>query len=219
MPRIVLLEDEPDFRQELAAFLRGRGWEVTEAGSLAAFWPIMEKADIAIIDVNLPDGLGFEAVARLRQCRTSAGIIMLTARGTLQDKLNGFGEGADHYLTKPFRLLELEAIVRALLRRVDNAWCVNPRTQTLTDPNGHQLSLNPSESILLRLLAASPEQRVDKRTLVEAWGHNWLDYDLRKLDLIISRLRQHWLQTGAENLPLKTEHRQGYSFSAPLRLG
>jgi DNA-binding response OmpR family regulator len=218
MACILLLEDEPDYRQELAGFLRGRGHTVRETGTLAEFWPVMDEADVALIDVNLPDGEGFQAVSRLRSSNPSAGIILLTARGTLQDKLAGLGGGADHYLVKPFRLLELEAIIQALLRRVSTHWRLDSRTHALSDPEGHSLLLNPLETTLFHLLALNPEQQVEKRELVEAWGYAWLDYDLRKLDLAISRLRQRWLKECGSALPLKTEHRRGYSFSEPLRL-
>ena len=217
MAHIVLLEDEPDFRHELACFLRGRGHEVMEAACLSEFWPIMPQIDVAIIDVNLPDGDGFHAVARLRADCQACGIVLLTARGTLQDKLTGLGIGADHYLVKPFRLLELEAIIQALLRRVSTHWRLDSRTHALSDREGRSLLLNPLETTLFQLLAVNPEQQVEKRELVEAWGQAWLDYDLRKLDLTISRLRQRWLRECGTPLPLKTEHRRGYSFSEPLR--
>ncbi len=146
MATIVLLEDEVDYRQELSDFLRGRSHAVAEAGSLREFWPVVGWADVAIIDVNLPDGEGFLAVSRLRASDPATGIVLLTARGTLQDKLTGLGGGADHYLVKPFRLLELEAIILALLRRVRVGWQINPKTHVLSDPGAHSLLLNPFET-------------------------------------------------------------------------
>lgn len=80
MAGIVLLEDEAILRQELAGFLERRGHRVSQAGSLAAFWPLMAAAEVAIIDIMLPDGEGFEAVQRLREASPQAGVILLTAR-------------------------------------------------------------------------------------------------------------------------------------------
>ncbi len=98
MSEIVLLEDEIELREEVAAFLQKRGWHVKQAGSVTEFLQHIAQADVAIIDVMLPDGSGFEAAAQLRQERPGCGIIMLTARGATGDKLQGLYGGADHYL-------------------------------------------------------------------------------------------------------------------------
>ncbi len=91
MANIALLEDEVLLRKELAAFLGKRGHQVSQAGSLAEFWPLPAATDIAILDLMLPDGSGLDAASRLRQQFPRLGIIMLTALGATQDKLAGLG--------------------------------------------------------------------------------------------------------------------------------
>ncbi len=213
MTNITLIEDEPLLREELAAFLSGRGHAVLQAASLADFWPLMAQTAIGVIDVMLPDGEGYEAAAKLRQHNAQAGIIMLTARGTLQDKLQGFDTGADHYLIKPFRLLELGAIIDAMKRRVCSGWQLDSRERLLISPSGDQIALGEMELKLLELLALSPGKVVSRQALIEALGMNWVDYDLRRLDTHICRFRQRWQGISGEPLPLKTVHRKGYSFS------
>ncbi|WP_295404735.1 response regulator [uncultured Thiocystis sp.] len=128
MTRILLLEDDWILREELALFLVELGYEVLEAGTLAEFAPLIPGAALAIIDINLPDGDGFDALACLRAQRPGAGAIMLTARGALEDRVRGLTEGADHYLVKPICLVELAAIVQALLRRVAPGWRLHLRS-------------------------------------------------------------------------------------------
>lgn len=218
MAQIVLIEDEDLYRTELAAFLSSRGHTTHQCSCLADFYPIMDKAEVAIIDLNLPDGLGFEAVARLRDSDLRAGIILLTARGATPDKLEGFTSGADHYLVKPVQLLELDAIVSALLRRVAKGWRLNSVERLLSSPEEYSEKLAPIEVKLFELIAASKTGVVSRKELVEAMGLNWISYDQRKLDTQISRLRHRWAEKSGQTLPLQTEHRLGYSFGAAIQI-
>jgi len=102
MSHIGILEDNHVLREELTGFFSQRGHMVYQAGTLAEFWPLIEKIELAILDINLPDGEGFEAVKRMRDERPRGAIVLLTARQTLEDKLNGLNDGADVYLSKPF---------------------------------------------------------------------------------------------------------------------
>ena len=86
----------------------------------------------------------------------------------------------------------------------------------LASPEGVELELGPHEMAIFNQLAMQAESIASKRSLVEAMGFDWLDYDLRRLDTLISRLRQRWREKSAVELPLKTEHREGYSFGAPI---
>lgn len=217
MARIALLEDEATLREELSMFLSKRGHTLLQAGTLAEFWPVMPTVDLAIIDIMLPDGSGFEAATLMRDAVSRAGIIMLTARSATQDKLQGLYGGADHYLVKPFRLLELAAIIDALLRRVGTGWRLDVQQHQLISPEGFSSALSAPEMTLFALLSTDPEHTVSRRALVEALGHDWLSYDLRRLDKLISRLRLRWQEESGQELPLKTAHRQGYSFSAAIQ--
>ncbi len=216
MASIVLLEDEAILRQELAGFLERRGHRVSQAGSLAAFWPLMAAAEIAIIDIMLPDGEGFEAAQRLREASPRAGVILLTARSATADKLQGLYGGADHYLVKPFKLIELAAIIDVLMRRVGIGWRLDMLAHALISPDGLRLELSPSEMTLCALFCAANGAIVSRRQIVEALGYTWRDFDMRRLDTLISRFRQRWSSAHGRPLPIKTEHRVGYSFGARM---
>ncbi|HPB74966.1 MAG TPA: response regulator transcription factor [Chromatiaceae bacterium] len=217
MARIALLEDEILLRKELAAFLSKRDHEVAQAGTLAEFWPLMPQVDIAILDLMLPDGSGEEVARRLRQEHPRVGILMLTARGAIQDRLQGLDAGADHYLVKPFRLVELAAIIDALLRRLGTGWRLDGQRRLLIAPDGFSSALSVAEMTLFNLLCGHPGEVVTQRTLVEALGFDWLDYDRRRLDKLVSRLRHRWQEESGQELPLKTEYRHGYSFGALIQ--
>lgn len=213
---ILLLEDDEVLREELALFLMELGHRVLEVGTLANFTPLLPAVDLAIIDIMLPDGDGFEATARLRACRPAAGAILLTARNTLRDKVQGLTSGADHYLVKPVSLDELAAIIAALLRRVAPGWRLDLKDRRLSSPEGHAMALSPMEMTLFDLLSSNPGEAVTRQALVAALGHDWLDYDVRRLEQLVSRLRRRWEAETGQSLPLKTVHRFGYRFGVDL---
>lgn len=212
MPTILLLEDELALREEVADFLSNRGHRVLQAGSLSEFVPLVEQARMFLLDLMLPDGTGLEAARLVREQSPQAGIIMLTARGQLQDRIEGLRCGADHYLVKPFGLLELGAIIDALLRRVGSEWILDASSGRLSNPEGRSMNLTPQEMTLVRRLCEAGAEPVSKRELVEAMGHDWASYDLRRLDTLVSRLRLRWRREVGRELPLKTLHREGYGF-------
>jgi len=217
MATIMLLEDEQDLREEIADFLACRGHRVLQASCLAEFAPVVLQARIALLDVMLPDGSGFDAVRMIRQRSARTGIVMLTALGTIDDRVTGLGAGADHYLVKPFRLLELQAVIDALLRRVGRDWVFDAAHGSLLSPGNAALELSTQEAALIGLLARSAGRPVSRRQIVEALGQEWATYDLRRLDTLVSRLRLRWQRdNGGQELPLKTLHREGYAFGEPI---
>lgn len=216
MATILLLEDDEILRGELALFLVDLGYRVLEAGTLADFAPLLSAADLAIIDIMLPDGDGFDATARLRACRPAAGAIILTARNTIWDKVQGLTSGADYYLVKPVHLEELAATITALLRRVAPGWRLDLKDRRLISPEGHAMALHPMEMTLFDLLSSNRGETVTRQALVVALGYDWLGYDVRRLEQLVSRLRRRWEAETGQPLPLKTVHRFGYSFGAAL---
>ncbi|MDE0881509.1 MAG: response regulator transcription factor [Myxococcota bacterium] len=122
MARLLLVEDDPTLRLSLEVALRLRGHEMTSARLLADAQRITEEQsfDLILLDLGLPDGDGLELCHSLRRRGSIVPILMLTARGTLEARVEGLGAGADDYLAKPFELPELVARVEALLRR--KAW-------------------------------------------------------------------------------------------------
>ena len=218
MARIALLEDEIALREEMAVFLGKRGHVILQAGTLAEFWPLLPGIDLAILDLMLPDGSGVEAAARLHHYNPRAGIILLTARSALEDKLVGLEGGADQYLVKPVRFLELAAFVDALLRRMGAGWRLEILHHRLLGPEGFGMELNTHELTLFELLAGTPPgQIVTRRALIAAFGEAWLDYDERRINTLVSRLRRRWREGCDQELPLKTERGAGFSFGGTIQ--
>ena len=217
MTTITLLENECQQREELILFLNMRGYSVKECGSFFEFWPLMESTDIAILDIMLLNGSCFKTLSHIRDQYPQTGIIILTACQAIQDKLDGLYAGADHCLVKPFLLLELEAIIESLLRRIGSGWRLDCKKRRLIAPNGYSVKLSAQEMTLFTLLSEQPNQVVSRRKFVETLGYNWLDYDLRRLDTFISRLRRRWREQCQEELPLKTEYSEGYTFASVIK--
>src|SRR5689334_8800807 len=117
--KILVVEDSPDLLSLLERLLCSHGWEVRSAcdGNTALARAIDYRPDLAIIDIGLPGRDGLEVTAELRRRRLNAPVLMLTARGSVADRVTGLDAGADDYLAKPFDADELVARVRALLRR------------------------------------------------------------------------------------------------------
>ena len=218
MVTITLVEDEPDLRAEVASFLTGRGHQVLAVANVKSLDALPNPGDVAVIDVMLPDGNGLDAVAALRQRSPEMGVVMLTALGRLQDKVSAYACGADNYLVKPVDFLELGAVVDALCRRVSPHWRLNLMRQSLSAPGQSELPLYTQETRLLEALARQPGKTLSRRSLVEFMGHDWLNYDERRLDTMISRLRKRWREHAGSELPLRTEHRGGYRFEVTLAL-
>lgn len=117
--RILLVEDHPPLAESVAQALRAAGWTVDllNDGVAADLALTTEDYTLAILDVGLPRLDGFQVLARLRERGKTLPVLMLTARGEVTDRVHGLNLGADDYLAKPFELSELEARVKALLRR------------------------------------------------------------------------------------------------------
>lgn len=117
--RILLVEDHPELAASIAQALRGASWtvDVLDDGIAAELALTTEEYALAILDVGLPRKSGFEVLAALRDKGKTLPVLMLTARGDVSDRVHGLNLGADDYLAKPFELSELEARIKALLRR------------------------------------------------------------------------------------------------------
>jgi two-component system LytT family response regulator len=120
-PHIVVVDDEEDLREPTAAYLRDQGLDVSEAGGGAELDAVLAErpAQLAVLDVTMPGEDGFSIARRLRAAGTPIGIIMLTARRDVVDRVVGLELGADDYMMKPFEPRELLARIRSLLRRLE----------------------------------------------------------------------------------------------------
>ncbi|HEY0409270.1 MAG TPA: response regulator transcription factor [Candidatus Dormibacteraeota bacterium] len=228
--RILLIEDDEGIGSSLAGVLEGQGhavrWCRGGRDGLAAAEE--EAPEVVLLDLGLPDLDGVEVCRRLRGAHPGVAIIVVTARGAEVDVVVGLDAGADDYVTKPFRLAELLARVRAHLRRVAPA---NPEAQPmlavgdlLVDTGsrrasvaGTEMPLRAKEFDLLARLAAAPEVAISRETLMaQVWDENWFG-PTKTLDVHVAALRRKLVgmaQLGS--VPRITTLRgHGYRLEAP----
>lgn len=223
---ILVVEDEPAIQELVSYNLETAGYRALRAENAEQALEIVRDAlpDLVVLDWMLPGMSGIELARRLRADRRTQAVplIMLTARVDEKDKLTGLEIGADDYLTKPFSPRELNARVKAVLRRrapqatddaveVDNLR-LDPVTHRVTG-NGRALSLGPTEFRLLHFLMTHAE-RVYSRTqlLDQVWGDH-VFVEERTVDVHIRRLRKALETTGHDRL-IQTVRSAGYRFSA-----
>jgi DNA-binding response OmpR family regulator len=117
--KILVIEDEKMLSDTIAAFLQGEGYRTEQAGTLELGTEKVNiyEYDCVLVDIGLPDGNGLQLVAELKKCHPETGIIIISAKNSLDDKVIGLDLGADDYLTKPFHLSELNSRIKSLLRR------------------------------------------------------------------------------------------------------
>ena len=198
MPRILVVDDEPQIVDLLRSYLRREGFDVDEAGdgeaALAAC--ARRRPDLVVLDLMLPKVDGREVCRRIRETSQTP-IIMLTARDEETDKLLGLELGADDYITKPFSPREVVARVRAVLRRGGREAVEMVRVGDLViDLRAHEVSLQgrrvdltPTEFRLLEILAGHPNQVFTRMQLIDrVQGHAFEGYE-RTVDAHIKNLR------------------------------
>ncbi|HZP85461.1 MAG TPA: phosphate regulon transcriptional regulator PhoB [Burkholderiales bacterium] len=223
---VLVVEDEPAIQELIAYNLKQAGHHPLGAGSAEQALRLMQEAlpDLVLLDWMLPGLSGIELARRIRADRRtkSIPIIMLTARGDEQDKLAGLDTGADDYITKPFSPRELNARVKAVLRRrapqmTDDVVQVgdlllDPATHRVS-AHGEQIHLGPTEFRLLHFLMTHPE-RVHSRTqlLDQVWGDH-VFVEERTVDVHIRRLRKA-LEACRQDRLVQTVRGTGYRLSA-----
>jgi DNA-binding response OmpR family regulator len=177
-----------------------------------------------VLDLGLPLEDGLFIARRLRQQQPVLGIVMLTARGSLDDRLAGLEEGADAYLVKPVDMRELVGTLHSVLRRLtvvappSEAWLLYPDTLSIGSPSGELVALTATEMNLLKCLAEAAPDPVSRETLAAAMGHPEPDFDYRRLEVAFSRLRKKIDTTLAVESPIRSARGRGYVFAAPVRL-
>lgn len=217
---LILLEDEPILRQELAAFLGQAGWNVEAVADLSGFRARYDAARhrIAVIDLGLPDGDGMDLIRELRGHGNPLGIVVLTARGAIQDRTAGLADGADYYLPKTADLDEIAATLAALARRLDGwnarpaTWLLETAARRLTPPGHAPIPLSRQDLLVLHALMAKQGDNVCRQEIVAALGEDFLTYDQRRLDTQMRRLRRKVEEAAGIPLPVNAARNAGYCF-------
>jgi DNA-binding response OmpR family regulator len=210
-PRVLIVEDDASIATQLTRGLTRGGYRVehvtTGREALACGLP-----DVVLLDLGLPDGDGVNVCRRLRE-RTDVAIIVITAYGEETDRVTALDAGADDYLVKPFGLAELQARIRAVLRRMrpgdevirHGPLTVDPRTRKVT-VDGHEVPLTAKEFDILECLALDPGRVASRREVLEtAWDAHWYG-PTKVLDVHVAALRR---KLGVPGL-VETVYGRGY---------
>ncbi len=221
MSKILVVEDEIAINKVLKAYLVKEGFEVIQSftGTDAILLFKEENPDLILLDVMLPGKDGWTILKEIRSM-SSCPIIMLTALGDVQYKLEGFGEGADDYIAKPFIGDEVVARIKAVLRRLSFVPSDFAMFGSLKiDFKGHLVYLNNKEVVLtprdlsvLLYLAAHPNQTFSRDQLIDhLWGWEYEGSD-RAVDLAIKRIRKALVDWPEQEGEIKTQRGIGYQF-------
>jgi len=229
---IVAVDDDREIRELLSKLLVKRGYKVTTANDEKELRRVLasSRVDLIILDIMLPGKDGLTLCRELR-ASTPIPIIMLTARGESTDRVVGLEMGADDYLPKPFDLMELEARIRAVLRRASkdrdgadkkdqktvfrfDGWTLDAGQRQLYSPEGAIVDITSGEFDVLLVFAERPQRVLTRDQLIDlARGRDAVAFD-RSMDVQISRLRKK-LETDPRNPQLiKTVRGGGYTFTS-----
>lgn len=218
--RILIVEDDDRIASPLAEDLRHQHYVVEIASDGIEGWEYAQAVEynLVLLDLMLPRLDGISLCKRLRTSQYSGFVLMLTAKDTITDKVIGLDAGADDYLVKPFKLVELAARIRALLRRPSEMrqpvlqqgeLALDPAYHTVTYA-GHQLDLTPKEYLILECLLQNPGQVFTRtRLLDKLWEHDCASSE-NTVKSHMTNLRQKLKGVGCKDNLIETVHGFGY---------
>lgn len=222
--KLLLVEDNIKLAEDIIQFLTDNGFVMEHAVSLfeARDKVAVYEYDLVILDIGLPDGSGLDLLPDLKDMNYDAGLLILTARNAIEDKVEGLELGADDYLTKPFHRAELIARIRSIIRRKkfkgDNILSMNEiKVDVLASQayiNGTALILTKKEYDLLLYFMYNRNRVLTRESIAEhLWGDNIDQSD--NFDFVynhIKNLRKKMMQAGCRNY-IRAVYGMGYKFS------
>lgn len=223
MTRVLLAEDDPAISEPLARALRREGYEVdVSSDGPAALEAARSGPDLLVLDLGLPGMDGLEVCRRIRAEGISLPVLILTARAEEVDTVVGLDAGADDYVTKPFRLAELLARARALMRRGAPEPQTSEHAHLRIDPEGHrvflgdtEIALTVKEFELLNTLVRNDGKVVSREQLMrDVWGGAWYS-STKTLDMHISLLRRKLGDDASQQRFIKTVRGVGFRYDHP----
>ncbi|MDO9415480.1 response regulator transcription factor [Pararhizobium sp.] len=226
-----MIEDDEDILDETVFALTELGFNALGFADANRFYKSFALApcDIAVIDIGLPGESGLSIVSHLRAVR-GVGLVLFTARGSVEERVLGLREGADAYLVKPVNMMELAETLRAVGRRLHavrsgdasivgqpihspSRWLLGEGGWVVSDPEGRRMTLTATERSFLVCLFERRGAAVSRDDLIVALGGNVYDFDQHRIDAVASRLRRKAERLGMK-LPLLSVRGTGYVFAS-----
>ncbi|WP_137172765.1 response regulator transcription factor [Massilia sp. HP4] len=225
MTQILIVEDNGEYADDMAEFLKELDHEVAIARTASEMWAALTRtpAGVVVLDLGLPDEDGFNVIPRMRQLYPEIGLLVLTGRVAFDHRILGLRLGADHYLTKPIKFPELAAHIEALDRRVrppdpapaPSKWTLRVSARQL-ELMGKVIDLTEKECNFLHLLTINTRP-VPRHVIVAGMGGEDPDAS-RRVDMLVYRLRKKARSGLGQDLPLRSAYGEGYSLSAGFTL-
>ena len=225
MTTILIVEDNLDYAEEMAAFLTTLEHEVETASCASEMWLALSRGQtgVVVLDLGLPDEDGFNVIPRMRQLYPHIGLLVLTGRVAFDSRILGLRLGADHYLTKPIKFSELSAHIEALERRIGppergskpENWTLRVGARQI-ELMGLVIDLTEKEFNFLHLLTMNTRP-VPRDVIVVSMGGTDPDAG-RRIDMLVYRLRKKARTGLGRDLPLRSAYGEGYSLSASFNL-
>lgn len=223
--KILIIEDEVEIAKSIMTFLKREAMTIEHVKTLrdAKDYIEMYEYDCLLVDIALPDGSGLDVVKQIKETYPDTGVIILSAKDTLEDRVRGLELGADDYLVKPFHLVELNARIRSVLRRRLQKGVNEMRfNEILILPDHHKVFVNNNELLLtkkeyalLYYFMVNKERILSKETIVDhLWGDT-IGISADSLDFVythLRNLRKKMLSAGCTDY-IKTVYGVGYKFS------
>jgi DNA-binding response OmpR family regulator len=222
--KILVVEDEKSLCDSIIDYLREEGHVCDGVGNFdkADLNIALTEYDCVIVDITLPDGSGLDIIRELKKNKSKSGIIIISAKNSLDDKISGLDIGADDYLTKPFHLAELNARIKSLMRRsrfegsneiLFNEIRIVPESRQVF-LRDREIDLTSKEFDLLVYFISNKNRVVTKESIVE---HIWENYaeDADSFDFVythIKNLRKKIMQQGGSDY-IQTVYGMGYKFT------
>lgn len=225
--KILVVDDDPAIRNLIHRFLAKQGYEMESAEDGKSALALFEdfNPDLVVLDVNLPDATGYSLCEEM-QGRTGVFVLMLTSRADEADKIRGFAQGADDYITKPFSLSELEVRVGAILKRQRPVTTAEQQRlqfeQLVIDPVRREVTLAEEpvlltalEFDLLHFLASHPGRVWRRAELIQkVWDYEYVG-DQRVVDVHIGQIRKKIERSTEQPALIQTVRGVGYKFEPP----
>jgi DNA-binding response OmpR family regulator len=214
--KALLLEDNTSLAEEMMTFLSKHGIAVTHCTSIMQLDTQLtnNSYQLLILDRLLPEGDSLDYLDDIKKQHHGC-IIVLSALGMSNDRVSGLNAGADYYLAKPVDLDELLAVINAVSRKSNNnltTWYLSEEKKSLFTPNHNEISLTGSEFNLLKAVMNQPNTILTREVIVQLLGFDRENYDVRRLDTLVCRLRGKVRNESDENLPIHTFSKVGYSW-------